>query len=160
MEPLKVELDALREVMFTPVEQFVSDKDAETRTPEALEALAHKRMFSTAIKAVDAARGARTLYMVVLRFGHGSSTFYSGYGPYATKPQAEKAVEKLGKALGYSAFAIVPMRNAEGLEQLLKDLDANPESKGEFGVVSEDARLFRAGWNGKQATRKKYEAAR
>lgn len=144
--------------MFTPVEQFVTDREREERGEEAAEKLAHKRMFAQAIKAVDAARGARTLYNVVLRFGQGTSTFYSAFGPYATKGQAEKAVEKLGSVFGFTAFAVVPTRNAEGLEQMLAELDAKPEVKGDFAIAKEDGRLFRLGWSGKIKDRKKYEA--
>ena len=156
MEPLKVEIDALQAVMMTPLESFVNDKDAETRTPEKLEALAHKRMFSTAIKAVDKARGERTLYMVVLRHGHGTATVYSGYGPYATKGQAEKATTEMRKAFDHTAYAVVPMRNAEGLHGLLTQLDTEPASKGDFATVAQDVKAFKAGWRGKQKDRNRF----
>lgn len=158
MEPLKTEIDALREVMFTPVDQFVTEKERAERGEEAAEKLAHKRMFSQAIKAVDAARGARTLYTVVLRFGRGSNTFYSGYGPYATKGQAEKAVAALSSTFDHSAYAIVPTRNAEGFAAMLTELDAAPESKGDFALAASDGRLFALGWKGNMRDRKKYEA--
>lgn len=156
MEPLLGEIDALREVLFTPVESFVSDKERAEKGDEWAEKMAHKRMFSQGIKAVDAARGSRTLYMVVLRFGQGSSTFYTGYGPYATKGQAEKAVTAMSSTFEYTAAAVVPMRNAEGLAGLLSELDAKPALAGDWAIVADDARAFRNGWNGKQATRSKY----
>ncbi|MGZ6788369.1 MAG: hypothetical protein ACXVGN_00205 [Mycobacteriaceae bacterium] len=158
MEPLKAEIEALQAVMFTPVEQFVTDKERAERGDEAAEKLAHKRMFASAIKAVDEARGARTLYNVILRHGRGTSTFYTGFGPYPTTGQAEKAVEKLGHVFEYTAYAVVPTRNAEGLEQMVKELDAEPEGRAMFAIVKEDARLTKLGWDGKQKSRKKYEA--
>lgn len=155
MEPLKAETDALREVMFTPVEQFVSDKEREERGEEKAEALAHKRMFSQAIKAVDKARGERTTYMVVLRFGRGDTTFYKAFGPYPSKGTAEKDVLKAG-VFEYTAYAVVPMRNAEGLAALVEELDTRPLGNGDWAVVAEDAKAVKKGWKGKQNDRAKF----
>ena len=156
MEPLKAELEAMREVLLRPLDSFVTDKDAESRTEEALEALAHKRMFSTAIKAVDAARGERTTHIVVLRHGRGTSTFYTGFGPYATKAQAEKAYVELAKTMAPTACAVVPVRNAAGFASLLESLDAEPEGRGQWAIVKEDAAALKRGWDGKSKTRGQY----
>jgi hypothetical protein len=156
VEPLKVELDAFWEVMLTPVAEFITEKERAERTEAKAEKLAHDRMAKTAIKAVDKARGERTLWMVVLRFGRENRTFYSSFGPYPTKGQAEKAVTQLGETYGYTAYAVVPMRNAEGLAEMLANLDNGAESKGDYGIVLEDAKLFKAGWTGKNAERAKF----
>lgn len=154
MEPNKDEVDAFWEVMLTPPEEFVTERERADRGDDWCEKMAHQRMAKQAIKAVDKARGDRTQWMVVLRHGRGESTVYTGYGPYSTKAQGERAQEKLAHTFHSTGYALVPMRNAEGLADLLEQVDTRPDLAGDWAVVSEDARLFKkAGWNGKNATR-------
>lgn len=168
MKPLKPEIEALRDVMFTPVEEFVTDKDAEKRDDEQLQALAYQRMFTRAIEAVDSARGSRTCYMIVLRHGTTSVTF-TGFGPYATKNQAEKALEHAQRTFGPTGWAVVPTRNEQGYSELLEAIDAPPAER-KIGKVEQkhmDAELrqcldnerthMRAGsWRGKGNTEVEY----
>lgn len=158
MEPLKVEISALREVLMTPLETFVTDRERDEKGEEWAEKMAHQRMFASAIKAVDKARGDRTLHMVVLRFGRGDNTFYTAFGPYATNAQAVKATVGLAQTFEYTAVAVVPMRNAEGLAALVTELNAKPEGRGDWVTVAGDARLHRKGWKGNRKDRAKYEA--
>lgn len=154
MKPPKTEIDALAAVLMTPLSEFISDKEAEShKDPEKL---AQTRMFTKAIEAVDRIRGERTYHMVVLRHGHGQATMYTGFGPYSTKSQAEKALEKLGTTMGYTAYAVVPTVNEHWITNLLDRLDAEPESKGDFAVVAEDAAARKRGWKGKLADRSQY----
>ena len=125
MRPLKGELDALRTVLMTPLEEFISDKESEShKDPESL---AQMRMFTKAIESVDEARGARLMHNVVLRFGSGKSPVFLSYGPYSTKAQAERALEEQKKLHGPSGWAITAHRSPEGLEQLIAELDKAPE---------------------------------
>jgi len=123
--PLKAELDALESVLTTPLGDFLTDKDAGDQ--DKLTSTAQKRMFTKAIQAVDEARGGRTMWMVVLRHGFESRTIYTGFGPYGTKAQAEKAAQ--GELLGLepTAYAVVATRNKEGLAQLVSMADELPE---------------------------------
>lgn len=155
MEPLKTEIDAMKAVLMSDLESFVTEREVQERGEEKAEALAQKRMFSQAIKAVDQARGARTTWTVVLRFGTGS-VHYAGFGPYATRQQATKALDVLGRTMAPTGYAVVPTRNAAHLEELTTGLDAQPESRGTFGDVRLDAQAFKNGWKGKDATRGKY----
>ena len=124
MTPLKAELDALAGVLHTPLSEFVTDKDQGDE--DKLTALAQKRMFTKAIQAVDEARGGRNMWMVVLRHGHESRTFYTGFGPYGTKAQAEKAAQGELMALEPTAYALVATRNQEGHRQLMEMVDELP----------------------------------
>jgi hypothetical protein len=124
MTPLKTELDALEAVLTTPLGDFLTDKDQGDR--DKLTATAQKRMFTKAIQAVDEARGGRNMWMVVLRHGHESRTFYTGFGPYGTKAQAEKAAQGDLMGLEPTAYAIVATRNKEGLAQLMDMVDELP----------------------------------
>jgi len=121
---LKVELDALEAVLTTPLGDFLTDKDQGDQ--EKLTATAQKRMFTKAIQAVDEARGGRNMWMVVLRHGHESRTFYTGFGPYSTKAEAEKAAQGELMSLEPTAYAIVATRNKEGHRQLMDMVDELP----------------------------------
>ena len=156
MEPHKSEVDALREVMFTPVESFVTEKERAEKGDEWAEKTAHRRMFATAIKAVDEARGTRTLYTVVLGFG---ASHVRNFGLYATEAQAEKARAKMLAALGnlVKASAVRPWQNEHAWAAMLTRADVPPPVKGDFAACAEDARLTRLGWDGKRATRKRFE---
>ena len=111
MKPVKAELDALREVLFTPLEEFGSEEN---------EDLAYKRMFTAAIEAVDHARAERGHFAVMAWFG---GPVYMGIGPYSTANQANKDFEAKVKPLGPKKFAIVRMTTPEGLAKLLEKTD-------------------------------------
>jgi hypothetical protein len=53
-------------------------------------------------------------------------------------------------------LAVVPMTSPRGLTLQLAELDAPPSEKGDFAVVQEDARLYKAGWKGDQKSRKSF----
>ncbi len=155
MKALKSELDALRDVLLTPLSEFISDKEAETRTQEKAEALAQTRMFTTALEAVDKARAERTYFMVVLRHGSVSVT-YSGFGPYSTKDQAEKAATQALAGMEITAYAIVPTRNHHGLGAIFELADADPAERSVWAEVKKDAQAKRNGWKGKSRERDSY----
>jgi hypothetical protein len=121
---VKAEIDALEAVLTTPLGDFLTDRDAGDQAQ--LTATAQKRMFTAAIKAVDEARGGRNMWMVVLRHGHEGRVFYTGFGPYSTKAQAEKAAQGELLALEPTAYAIVATRNQQGHRQLMEMVDELP----------------------------------
>lgn len=155
MKPLKVETDALAAVLMTPLEEFVSDREqAEHKDPEGL---AQKRMFTKAIEAVDEARGARTMWTIVLRFGTvASSVTYQAFGPYETKAKAEKTAESILKTVEATAYALVPLRNEHGWDQMVEAADADPAEKSMWAEVRKDAEAKRRGWKGKARERDNY----
>lgn len=157
MKPLKVETDALAAVLMTPLEEFVSDREAaEHKDPEGL---AQKRMFTKAIEAVDEVRGLRTAWVVVLRFGTvASSVTYQSFGAWSTKAQAEKAAQGLLSTLEATAYAVVPQCSQIGWEALLEAADAPPAESSSWAEVKKDAAAFKRGWNPKKERRDKYEA--
>jgi hypothetical protein len=69
---------------------------------------------------------------------------------------AKAAVLKHPAAGMAKAIAVVPVLSPKGLTMLLDKVDVPAESKGDFAVVKEDAALYRLGWDGKQATRKRF----
>lgn len=158
MKPLKAELDALQAVLMTPLGDFLTDKEAnEHKDPEGL---AQKRMFTKAIEAVDAVRGERTSWVVVIRFGTvASSVTYQSFGPWSTKAQAEKAAGDILRAVEGTAYAVVPQRTPEGWEAMLSDADAPPAESSSWAEVRKDAAAFKKGWNPKKERREKYEVA-
>lgn len=155
MRPLKAEADALSAVLMTPLEDFITEKEqSEHKDPEGL---AQKRMFTKAIEAVDEARGTRTMWTVVLRFGTvPSSVTYQAFGPYATQTQAQKATESFLSACEATAYAVVPMRTAEGWSLMLAAADEPPAEKGQWAEVRRDVAAKRAGWKGKHRDRQKF----
>lgn len=158
MKPLKAEIDAMNAVLMTPLGDFLTEKEAaEHKDPEGL---AQKRMFTKAIEAVDAVRGERTSWVVVIRFGAvASSVTYQSFGPWSTKAQAEKAAEGLLKALEATAYAIVPQRSEIGWQALLEDVDAPPVESSMWAEVKKDAAAFKRGWNPKKERRDRYDVA-
>lgn len=155
MRPLKAETDALAAVMMTPLEDFLTDKEAsEHKDPEGL---AQKRMFTKAIEAVDEARGGRTMWMVVLRFGTvASSVIYQGFGPYATKSQAEKEVTTFLSGTEATAYAVVPMRTHDGWQAMQGKADEPSEGSSMWAEVRRDVEAKRRGWRGKARERDNY----
>lgn len=124
MKPNKPEVDALRAVLMTPLNEFITDKESEThKDPEGL---AQSRMFSRALEAAYDELGRRTTWLVVLRHGKGSSTVYSGWGAWSTKAQAEKALAAHLVDFDHTAGAIVPVRGESALADLLAEIDAPP----------------------------------
>jgi hypothetical protein len=134
VKPNKAELDALAAVLLTPLSDFLTEKEAaEHKDPEKL---AQTRMFTKAIEAVDEARGARALKVVVLRHGSDANCFFTSIGPFATQNQAEKARDSALAATGASGHAITHHRTPEGWAQHVATLDAEPEAK-RVGKVEE-----------------------
>lgn len=153
MRPLKTELEALAEVLHTPLGDFISDRErAEHRDPTAL---AQTRMFAKAIEAVDEARASRHHFYLVFRFGEDSG-WLQGFGPFATKAQAQKAAADIVAVRDYSAFAVVPTNNFAAFTEQMKHLDEMPPAGKDFKLILEDAELFKIGWNGKERTRRQY----
>jgi hypothetical protein len=148
MKPLKSECDALAAVMMTPLGDFLTDKEAnEHKDPEGL---AQKRMFTKAIEAVDAVRGERTSWVVIIRFGVvASSVTYQSFGPWSTKSQADKAAEQILQTVGGTACAVVPQRTEQGWISLIEQVDQPNAESSSWAEVRADARAFRQGWKGK-----------
>lgn len=148
MKPLKNELDALNAVLMTPLGDFLTEREAaEHKDPEGL---AQKRMFTKAIEAVDAVRGERTSWVVVIRFGTvASSVTYQSFGAWSTKAQAEKAAGEILRQVGGTAFAIVPQRTPAGWEQMISKADEPPTESSSWAEVRADARAFKQGWKGR-----------
>lgn len=157
MEPLKTEIDALREVLMTPLESFVTEREHEEKGEEWAEKMAQKRMFSQAIKAVDKARGERTMWTVCLGFG---PKWIECFGLYATQAQASKGREQMLAALGNLVLrsSVIPLKNEHGWAQMLEATEADSASRGDWSTVAEDAALFRKGWKGERKDRATYEA--
>ena len=84
--------------------------------------------------------------------------FYTAIGPYSTKGQAEKAVEKAG--VEYTAYAIASCRSPEGHEALIAEIDADPAPKGDFALVAQDAARFKQGWKGNRKNEKDFPLSR
>lgn len=95
---------------------------------------------------LDKLRGERTTYVSIVRVGTPPNVVFVGMGPFATKGQAGKAIEK--SPYEGTAYATVPTRSPEGYEQLLAELDEKPASKGDFALVQEDVQRFKQGWRG------------
>lgn len=157
MKPLKAEMDALQAVLMTPLGDFLTDKEAaEHRDPEGL---AQKRMFTKAIEAVDAVRGERTSWVLVIRFGTvASSVTYQSFGPWSTKSQAEKAADAILSAVEGTAYAVVPQRTPEGWEAMLQAADEAPAESSTWAEVRKDAAAFKKGWRPRSERRDAYES--
>lgn len=145
MKPLAAEIKALQEVLMQPLESFVTDKERAEKGEEKAEALAQTRMFTQALEAAERARTDRTVWMVVLRHGT-TSVHYTGFGPYATKNQAEKAKDELLKGMETTAYAVVPTRNEHRIAELWAEADTMPESRGMWGEVKKDQQAIKNGW--------------
>lgn len=155
MEPTKAELEALRGVLMTPLEEFVGDRDAATRTEDQLEALAQKRMFSQAVKAVDHLRGQRELYLVGIGFG---PQWVQAFGPYPTRNKAEQASLVIRGALGnlVKVHGVMPLTGDTGWKRMLEEADEPPAVSGDYAEVATDAQAFRRGWKGESRERARY----
>lgn len=158
MKPNKAEIDALREVLLTPLDEFVTEKERAEKGDERAEALAQTRMFTRALEAAELARGSRTTYMVILRHGRGTSTHYTGFGPYATQAQGNTATERLLASMESTAFAVVPTRNEHYLAQLFAEIDDDASIKGDWSTIADDKRAFKKGWRGHRRDREAYLA--
>ncbi len=113
-------------------------------TPEALAELVAAEL--------DRVRGERTTHSITFRTGTSTPLFFS-FGPYSTQAQALKAWEKhpcRGLATGW---AVASTTSAEGVEQLVADIDTPPEPKGDFAEVAKDVKARRNGWGGKAVDR-------
>lgn len=113
---------------------------------------------SAIIDRLDEVRTSKLSYVGVMQFGQ-HSPFYAGVGPYPGRKSAENGLlahPAIGSTTGH---AIVPMRSARGLVDLIREVDAPPGLTGDWAVVKEDAALFKAGWNGREAERGKWVKA-
>lgn len=155
MKVSKAEMDALAEVMMTPLGDFLTDREAnEHKNPEAL---AQKRMFTKAIEAVDEVRGLRTSWVVVVRFGvTASSVTYQAFSGWSTRAQAEKAATAILSAVEGTAYAVVPQLTERGWEAMLSAADAPPAEKSVWSEIRLDAIAFRRGWNPKKTRREQH----
>lgn len=156
MQPNQAEVDALREVLFTPVESFVTEKERAGKGEEWAEKMAHKRMFADAIKAVDKARGERTMWTVCLGFG---PKWIECFGLYATQAQAQKGREQMLAALGNLVVrsSVVALKNEHAWAQMQERSDQPAPVKGDWAEVAADRAAFKNGWNGKAKSRKNFE---
>lgn len=105
---------------------------------------------------LDEMRASRTTYTVLLRFGIGIHQYHVAFGPYSTRTQAQVAFEKHLQHTQPSAWAFVPTRSAEGAEAMIAEVDAKPESKGDWAIVKQDGVAYSRGWKGKQSNRSEY----
>lgn len=105
------------------------------------------------MRKVDELREDDKTHIVVGQWNSSSGSFYLGYGPYSTKKQAEKAIEK-GKGVPILAehIAVVPVYTAEHIEKVWESEDSPPAPKW-FNEVQEDIAHFKA--NPKQRKRKR-----
>lgn len=136
MNPLKKEVEAVAAALDQP--------------HDSAEAAA-----KAAIKALDEARTERVTYFAVLRLG---PSWFTGFGPYSTKNQAVKAIEKHPAAGMAKGYAVVPTLTEQGLDALIARVDAPVRDHGQWVEVQKDKQAFKNGWNGKKAaaTRDKY----
>ena len=83
-------------------------------------------------------------YMIVGQWDSESGSYYLGYGPYATKKQAEKAIEK-GKGVPVIAehIAIVPTFTPEHIERVWAKADEPPPPPKWVKEVQEDIEHFK-----------------
>jgi hypothetical protein len=135
--PLKAEIQAVEAVLDQPHE---SAKDAA----------------KAAIIALDLARAKRVTFFSVFRFGGDKNAWFQGFGPYATRNQALKAIEKHPAVDMAKGLAVVPCVNEHGLDELIASTDVKPEAKGDWVQVRMDAEARRNGWDGVNATRQRY----
>lgn len=155
MKVSKAEMDAMQSILMTPLEDFLTDKEqGEHKDPEGL---AQRRMFTKAIEAVDAVRGLRTGWVVVVRFGvTASSVTYQSFGSWSTRGQAETAATGILKAVEGTAYAVVPQLSPAGWEAMLSAADAPPAEKSVWAEIRQDAIAFRRGWNPKKTRREQH----
>jgi hypothetical protein len=135
--PLKAEIQAVTEVLNQP--------------HDSAEAAA-----KAAIIALDLARAKRITFFSVFRFGVKPYAWPTGFGPFATKNQALKAIQKHPAVDMAKGLAVVPCVNEHGLDELIASTDVKPEAKGDWVQVRMDAEARRNGWDGVNATRQRY----
>ncbi|HET6917260.1 MAG TPA: hypothetical protein VFH56_14295 [Acidimicrobiales bacterium] len=126
MKPLKAEITAIAKLLTEGAE-----------TPEALA--------SAVIEELDKVRAQRVTYAAILRFGSKGNCFFTGFAPYSTTNQAKKAIEKHPAAGMATAYAVVPVVNDIGLDELIARVDAPPKARGDFVAVAADAAAFARG---------------
>ena len=137
MKPLKKEVDAVAALLV-----------AGDETPE--------KLATRVIEALDQARTERVTYFSVFRFGDNGNVFFQGVGPFSTRNQAVKAVEKHPAAGMARGYAVVPTLTDEGLDALIASVDETPKARSDWAEVEQDAAAKRNGWTGKAATRGRY----
>ena len=95
----------------------------------------------------------RTTHVVVFEPSPG---VYQAYGPFPTRSRAEAAVGKIPMAQVARRGAHATLHGMRSVDAAFAAADVEPEARGDFRIVKEDAAAFRKGWNGKQATRSAY----
>lgn len=126
MKALKNEIDAVAKLLVAGAD-----------TPEDLAKLV--------IEAVDVARTERVTYYAIFRFSSDMNPIFSGFGPFSTKNQAVRAIEKHPAAGMAKGLAVVPVLNEQGFEALIAGVDAPAVPRGDWAQVRKDAESFRAG---------------
>jgi hypothetical protein len=134
MKPLKKEIDAVAAALEQPHESA-------------------QQAAAAAIEAIDQARAERVMYVAAMRF---EGPVFIGLGPFSTKNQAQKAIEKHPAAAMVRGWAVVPTINGEGYEALLTSIDRPAESRGDWAEVAKDRQARKNGWKGKSAVRERY----
>lgn len=82
---------------------------------------------SRIIRWLDNDRAKRTSYVAIMQFGgipEGTSVFYVGLGPYPGAQSARKAVLSHPAAGEAKRLAVVPMKSAEGVAEMIRHLDS------------------------------------
>ena len=96
------------------------------------------------IRTVDQLREDDKTFMVVGQWDSQSGSYYMGFGPYSTKKQAVKAIEK-GKAAPTIAehVAVVPTFTPEHLERKWQETDGPPPTLKWAKEVQEDNQYWK-----------------
>jgi len=96
------------------------------------------------MRKVDELREDDKTFIVVGQWDSQSGSFYMGYGPYSTKKQAAKAIEK-GKAFPTIAerIAVVPVFTPEHLERKQRELEGPPPTLKWAKEVQEDIQYWK-----------------
>lgn len=81
----------------------------------------------------------------MLRFGGPKTPFFQGFGPFSTKNQALKALEKHPAVDQAKGVAVVPMLNGNGYDLLLASVDAPVKTRGDWVTVRADAEAHARG---------------
>lgn len=107
------------------------------------------------IDALDEVRAEKITYAAVMQMST-EDPWYLGLGYYPGEKSARAAVEKHPAAGMAKAIAVVPVRSPRGLKLLLDQTDRKAELGGDFELIAEDVKLYKLGWDGKNATRQKF----
>lgn len=103
------------------------------------------------VKLLDTLRGERSYYTGLVKSGG----LWFTLGPHTTTGQAGKAAQAWAETVG-GEWTVAHHWTPEGLTRHLGELDTLDAPTGDWGLIREDVKAFKAGWNGKSATRKEY----